>query len=145
MRLAYLTTEEVNQALAPEMAHRCGVTVHPLWPKDPPPDGEYDAVLYDWDSWPAARRQQLLAGLVNAPPHRPVAVHGYHLTDGQAEALRSHGVAVHRSLRPEVFRLLRQAVFSAHAADPAVGRQETLHDARASDAWLKHGSSTVQR
>jgi hypothetical protein len=121
MRLAYLSTDEVNLALAPEMAFACGVTTHPVWPKDAPPDGEYDALLCDWDSWPAEGRQQLLAGLGGSPPHRPVAVHGYGLTEEQTEALRDRGVAVHSTLHLEVFRLLRQAACPSRL--PAPGRR----------------------
>jgi hypothetical protein len=110
MLVAYLSIDEVNQALATEMALACSVTVHPVWPRDPPPNGEYEALLYDWDSWPAERRKQVLEGLADGPPHRPAAVHGYNLTEDEAEALRRYGVAVHRSLRPEVFERLRRAV-----------------------------------
>jgi hypothetical protein len=53
MRIAYLSTDEVNVHLAEAMAAGCGLTLCPLAPKDPPPDEEFDALLYDWDSWPA--------------------------------------------------------------------------------------------
>jgi hypothetical protein len=109
MLVAYLSIDEVNQALAAEMALACGLTVHPVWPKDRPPNGEYEALLYGWDSWPAERREQVLEGLADGPPHRPAAGHGYSLTEDEAEALRRRGVAVHRSLRPEVFTQLRRA------------------------------------
>jgi hypothetical protein len=109
MRFAYLSTDEVNLSLALEMALACGATAHPVFPKEPPPDGEYDGLLYDWDSWPAQQQQQFLAELAGGRPPHPVAVHSYNLTEEQAEALRGHGVAVHRSLEPVVFRLLRQA------------------------------------
>jgi hypothetical protein len=109
MRVAYLTTDEVNQALALEMALECGVTLFPLVPKDGPPDAGYDAVLCDWDYWPAERRQEFLEGPGGGRPARRVAVHSHNLTDGQLEALRGRGVAVYASLRPEVFHRLRLA------------------------------------
>jgi hypothetical protein len=117
MRFAYLTTDEVNQALAPEMALGCGVRLDTLFPKDGPPDGRYDAVVYDWDSWPAELRREFLKRLDKGPLYRPVAVHGYHLPEDQAEALRSRRVALYRSLQPEVFQLLRSAALSVSTAD----------------------------
>jgi hypothetical protein len=118
MRCAYLTIDEVNEALAVEMAGACGVLLDLLTPKEAPPHAEHDAVLIDWDHWPAERREGLLAGLRGGPLPRPVAVHSYNLVDGQAEALRAQGVTVHRSLQPEVFQSLREA------ARPADGRSE---------------------
>jgi hypothetical protein len=53
---------------------------------------------------------------VLADHHRAVAVHGYDLEEGQAEALRRQTVAVYRCLRPGVFRFLRRAVRTARAA-----------------------------
>jgi hypothetical protein len=123
MRLAYLTTDEVNQALAQEMAPRCGVSLCPLAPKDGPPDRGYDAVLCDWDSWPAERREELLAGL-GGLRSGPVAVHSYSLDAAQADALRSRGVAVHRRLEKEVFQLLCGAAMSVRPNGAAVHTQE---------------------
>jgi hypothetical protein len=108
MLVAYLSSDEVNQALAAEMALECGLSAQLVAPKDTL-EGEYDALLCDWDSWPAEGRRQLLAGLDGHAPCRRVAVHGYGLTEEQAETLLGRGVAVHRRLGPEVFRLLRQA------------------------------------
>jgi hypothetical protein len=106
MRIAFLTTDEVNEALALEMAQACGIDLYPLAPKDGPPDGVYDAVVCDWDSWPAELRKELLAELDDLP-HRPLAIHSYNLDEKQAEILRSRGVAVYAVLRPEVFLRLR--------------------------------------
>jgi hypothetical protein len=96
MRIAYLTTDEVNLHLAEGMAAACGLTLYPLWPRESPPDGGFDAVLYDWDCLPQPERQKLLAELLAGPRPRAVALHGYNLEDGQAEALRRHSVAVYR-------------------------------------------------
>jgi hypothetical protein len=117
MRFAYLTTDEVNQSLAPEMALGRGITLDTLFPKDGPPDRGYDAVVYDWDSWPTELRQAFLAGLEKGPLYRPVAVHGYHLPEDHAEALRSRGVILSRSLQPEVFQRLRRAALPISATD----------------------------
>jgi hypothetical protein len=115
MRFAYLTTDEMNEALAQELALACSVALDSLTPKDGPPDEGYDAVLCDWDFWPAEHRQELLAGL-DGPPYRPLAVHGHSLDAGQVEALRRRGVAVYVGLGPEVFLQLRGAALSARAA-----------------------------
>jgi hypothetical protein len=109
MRVAYLTTDEVNQEQALEMAQECGLTLCPLAPTDGPPGHEYDAVLYDWDSWPAEQRREALAQMLAGPLPHAVAWHGYSLDDDQAEALRRHTVAVYRCLRPRLFRFLRRA------------------------------------
>jgi len=50
MKIAYLSTDEVNQNLAENLAARCGASQDCLSPHDPPPNGQYDAVVYDLDS-----------------------------------------------------------------------------------------------
>jgi hypothetical protein len=122
MRIAYLTTDEVNGHLVEGLAAAYGLTLCPLAPKDPPPDEWFDAVLCDWDSWPVERRQELLAQLPAGRRPPVVAVHGYNLGDSQAKALRRHGIAIHRRVRPRVFRLLRRAIRIARAAQ-ARGRK----------------------
>jgi hypothetical protein len=116
MRIAYLTMDEVNLNLAEEMAAACGLTLCPLSPKDSAPDEEFDAVLYDWDSWPADRKQDVLAQLPAGRRACAVAAHGYNLGDCQAKALRRNAVAVFRRLQPRVFRSLRRAIHTARAA-----------------------------
>src|SRR5262249_12940393 len=93
----------------------CGLTLCPLAPKDPPRDEEFDALLYDLDSWPVGRQIEVLAELLAGRLPRAVAVHGYNLEDGPAEALRRHTVAVYRRLQPSVFRFLRRAIRTVHA------------------------------
>jgi hypothetical protein len=103
-----LTTDEVNEALAMEMTHACGVALEHLAPKEGPPDASYDAVLIDWDHWPSEHREKFLAGLHHGLLPWRVAVHGYSLEDGIAEALRARGAVVHRRLGPEVIRTLQE-------------------------------------
>jgi hypothetical protein len=124
MRFAYLTTDEVNEALAMEMAQACGVALETLVPKEGPPDARYEAVLIDWDHWPPERRAEFLAGLCDGPPPWRVAVHGYSLEDGIAETLRARGVVMHRRLRPEVIRLLREATAAAGASDASANGRD---------------------
>src|SRR5262249_53906643 len=119
MGIAYGTTDEVNEHLAEQMAAACGLTLYPLAPKDAPSYESFDAVLYDWDYWPVEQQQEALAELlVGRLPHA-VAVHGYNLEDGLAEALRLNGVAVYRRLQPRVFHFLRRAIRVVHAAKAA--------------------------
>lgn len=115
MLIAYLTTDEVNQHLALHMAEECGETVCLLTPSDPPPDEDFDAIVYDWDYLPVRRQQAILAELSAGRSRRPVAVHSYNLEEDCAEALRRQDVAVYRALQPEVFRLL--ALQAQPAAD----------------------------
>jgi hypothetical protein len=109
----------VNVHLAEAMAAASGLTLCPLAPKDPPPDEQFDALIYDWDSWPARQQPEVIAELLAGGLPRAVAVHGYNLEDGLAEALRLNGVAVYRGLRPRVFHFLRRAIRVVHAAKAA--------------------------
>jgi hypothetical protein len=121
MRIAYWTTDEVNEDLAQELATESGDTLCPLAPKDWPAGGMYDAALYDWDHLPAGFQQEVLRGLLHGPLPHAVALHGYNLGDGLAGALRRHTVAVYRRLQPRVFRFLRRAARTVRAAR-ALGR-----------------------
>jgi len=116
MRIAYLTTDEVNQAEAFLLAQEYDITICPLAPRDGAPGNEYDAVLYDWDSWPTDRRQQAMADLLARPVPHALAVHGYNLEDETAQQLRRHTIAVYRRLQPRVFRFLRRAVTTVRTA-----------------------------
>jgi hypothetical protein len=109
MRCAYLTTDEVNNALALEWAAACGIELFPLAPKDGPPGREYDALLCDWDFWPVELRREMLADLSNGRPPRALAVHGYNLDEDKTMHLRNLGVDVQRSLHLDVFRRLQLA------------------------------------
>src|SRR5438874_8244867 len=103
MRIAYLTLDEVNGALARRLAADCGATLEAVVPGPAEPDGRFDARLYDLDHVPAPRRQEVLARYLSGPAACPVAIHGYGLEEPQADALRRHGLAVARALEPEVF------------------------------------------
>jgi hypothetical protein len=106
MLIAYLTTDEVNQHLALQMADECGETLVLVAPCDPPPDEEFDAVVYDWDHLPAPRQQAILAELLAGRSPGPAAVHSYSMEEESVEVLSQQGIAVYRTLQPEVFRLL---------------------------------------
>jgi hypothetical protein len=110
MRIAYLTTDEVNQDLALRLAAGQRARLEVLWPRDEPPDGRFDAVVYDLDCLPACLRQEVLSKLAAASAPWPVAVHSYALTRKQFRALRGRGVAVHRRLGARLLHRLCAAV-----------------------------------
>ena len=120
MRCAYLTTDDVNKALALKWAAACGISMFPLAPKDGVPGREYDAVLCDWDFWPVELRQEILADLRNGPPPCPLAVHGYNLDEDAMTLLRKWGVAVRNSLHFDVLERLWLAHRRARSVPSAV-------------------------
>jgi hypothetical protein len=109
MRLAYVSTDEVDQALAAQMAAECGAEVCTRLPQDPPPDGLFDAVLYNLDDLPRDRRSALLDELRRHQPDRPTAVHGFDITVEQARALDRDGVVAARRLHLGLIRTLLTA------------------------------------
>jgi hypothetical protein len=110
MRVAYLTTDEVNEHLAVTMAAACDIQLFPRAPRETPPDGEFDAVLYDWDYLPPEQRQELRERLRAGRGPGRVIVHGYNLGKKEVAAWRQQGITVFRRLESRVFRaLLRPA------------------------------------
>src|SRR4051812_1417427 len=91
--IAYQTLDEVNVDSAVRLADARGVTVIERWPRDPLPDGQFDAALYDLDFWPVGIIEELLEG----ERHCPVAVHSYNLRSDQIKALDHKGIGVFRN------------------------------------------------
>ena len=120
MRIAYVSTDEVNQNLVERIAAECGVVLCKQLPEDPSPDGFYDAVLYNLDDLPRAERSALLEGFRGGKPDHPTAVHGYDITDEQASILSRNGVAVARRLHPGLLRSL----LTAARQNPQTVRQD---------------------
>ncbi len=106
MRIAYMTTDEVNLVLAVKTASRWGVTVSLVRPGDQASTARFDIVLYDLASIPGDQRSALLEELCLGPLDRPTAVHGYCITDEQAKVLRLHGVVVAHRLDSALIRSL---------------------------------------
>jgi hypothetical protein len=129
MRIAYINIDEVNLAVASRMAEKHGAVVCGLPPEGPPPDGIYEAVLYNLDDVPRHRRGEVLAELLRGPSNRPKAMHGYDLSEDQAAALRLRGVAVAQRLQPELVRILCQTVLQNLASVPP-------DDALAEETWI---------
>jgi hypothetical protein len=110
MRIAYLTTDEVNLELASRLAADQQAQLEVIWPRDEPPDGRFDAVLYDLDCLPPPLRRQLLTNLAAGRAPRTAAVHSYALEGEPIKALLGQGVIVRRRLRATLFRRLSAAV-----------------------------------
>src|SRR5260370_19668657 len=106
MKLAYISTDEVNQDLAVQLADECGIAVYSVRYVNARRHDAFDALLYDWDSLPWIRRRDIFLASV-ASATCPVAVHGFSLDDEIAEALHQDGVAVFRRLEPRIFTTLR--------------------------------------
>lgn len=107
MHIAYMTHDEVHRDLALRTATQCGVTVHPIAPNDPPTDEQFDAVVYDLDSLPSRRREEVIEELrdTSLPRAMLVAIHTYHINH-EISALRRRGVVVVRRLGPCLLRYL---------------------------------------
>jgi hypothetical protein len=71
MRIAYVATDEVNQALAARMAAQCGAMICHLRPGEVHADGLFDAVLYNLDGVPREQRPAFLEGLCLGKPDCP--------------------------------------------------------------------------
>jgi len=119
MRVAYLTLDEVNQHLALTFASEHGARLDVHACPEAIGEREYDAVVYDPDSFPPHERHANLAAVLACPLDRPVAVHGYDFSAEQRQVLRKRGAIVARRLGTEVFARL---VNAARAA----GRQQTV-------------------
>lgn len=109
MRLAYLTLDEVNQHLALTFADGHGVCLDVHARPEAITEREYDAVLYDPDSFPASERPANLTTVLACPLNRPVAVHSYDFSADQLHVLRQRGAIVTMRLRADVFARLVNA------------------------------------
>lgn len=121
MRIAYMTPDEVHRDLAFQIAEQSGATLEPLSLDGPAPDEHFDAVLYDLDFLPEARRKALLAELGSCPAASrplPVGIHTYNNFETRFTALRRNGVVVARRLGPGVFRSLSRRHAAESVAPP---------------------------
>jgi hypothetical protein len=109
MRIAHITTDEVNQALAVQVARPLGAAMTPLGPGEMSTHFLFDAVLFDLDRVPPDRRAALLDEIHSETTDRPMAVYGYCLSEEQARKLRFHGVAVAQRLHAALIRTLANA------------------------------------
>jgi len=110
MRVAYLTLDEVNQHLALGSADEHGVNLDVQARPEAIAEREYDAVLYDPESFPPDERLANLAAVLACPSDRSVAVHGYDFPEEQLHALTERGAIVARRLHSGVLARLVSAV-----------------------------------
>jgi hypothetical protein len=118
MRIAHVTNDEVNQAISVQIAKRLDASVTMLGLDETAPLVPYDAVLYDLDRIPLDRRRSLLREIRSHKTAVPMAVYGYSLSEGQADRLRFHGVAVAQRLHSRLIRVVVNAVRQQLAAVP---------------------------
>jgi hypothetical protein len=109
-----LTLDEVNQHLALAFADEHNVRLDVQAHAEHIREREYDAVIYDPDSFPRDERWANLTTVLACPLDRPVAVHGYDFSPDQMYVLRKRGAIVARRLGTEVFARLVTAVRDAH-------------------------------
>jgi hypothetical protein len=106
MRIAYLTTDELNRELAARAAKSCGADLDPTRPRTDRTPGPSVATIYDLDHLEAEHRQAVLDDLLSGRSPSPAAVHSYDLQDEVVAALHARGVVVSRRIGPEVFQQL---------------------------------------
>ncbi len=126
MRIAYVSTDEVNQDLAARVAAEFGAVISARLPNDPPPDGLFDAVLYNLDDVPRDERSALLEGFRSGKPVHPTAVHGYDISDEQLRTLNRRGVAAARRLHRDLVRSLFAAARQSRETVPPDDAQTDL-------------------
>jgi hypothetical protein len=118
MRIAHITTDEVNQDIAVQVAKRLDASVTMLGCDDTATLVLFDSLLYDLDRIAPDRRDALLDEIRSETTTLPVAVYGYCLSEEQAGKLRFHGVAVGQQLHRALIRTLVNAVRQNLAAVP---------------------------
>src|SRR5262249_30871012 len=107
--LAYLTTDEVNEATVVRMASAYGALVVPFYPKEAARSADFDAVLYDFDCLPVERGRKLLADLLSEPARKPIGLHSSNVDEGLRDDLERKGINVFRRLKSNCLRPLVSA------------------------------------
>lgn len=92
MRIAYLTVDDVNPALARRWAKRLGARV--VRPRPTRPTPRADALVIDFDHLPVELCRKWVNGVLLRTERRPVLVHGYNIPQPVADALRLRGATV---------------------------------------------------
>jgi hypothetical protein len=119
VRIPYLTRDEVNQHGAQDFADEHGVSLDIEACPENISGRQYDAVIYDPDSFPPDERCANLTAVLACPLSRPVAVHSYDISPEQLHLLRRRGAIVARRLGAGVLARLLTAIRDAQ-------RQQTV-------------------
>jgi hypothetical protein len=120
-RIVYCTTDEVNLMLAERLGRTCGSLVVCTDPSLPAPTDRGSASLHDLDHLSPSPDRTFIADLLAGKPSNTVAVHGYALDEDQAQSLRANGVIVSRSLNPDLFVSIRNAMEAVQKPIPVDG------------------------
>jgi hypothetical protein len=129
MRIAYMNIDEVNHAVAAQMAKKYGAVVCSLRPNERPPDGKYDAVIYNLDEVSRESRGDYLAQILHSPLRCPRAVHGYDLSDEEAITLGLAGIAVSQRLELGLIGVLCRTIVQRISNVPP-------DDALSDETWI---------
>jgi hypothetical protein len=113
VRIAYLTFDDVNQHLALALADERGVSLDVHARPEGIRERDYQAVLYDQDSFPLDEHSANLTAVLACPPHMTVAIHGYEISADQLQVMRHRGAIVARRLGAGMFARLVTAVRAA--------------------------------
>src|SRR5262249_36925950 len=117
MRIAYLSTDEVNRDLADRWAEQRNISLELLDGEPIPTDVPLDAVLCDLDHLPVRRPQEALAALLSATTCL-AALHGYNLDEEQTRELHDRGILVVERLTESFLDRLCRAVRALTWTDP---------------------------
>ena len=85
MRIAHITTDEVNLALGVRLARSLGADMIPYSADLKPAEIRRDAVLCDLDRIPPDRRRSFLNEIHSRATELPLAVYGYCLSEEEAD------------------------------------------------------------
>jgi hypothetical protein len=100
-QFALVTHDPVNEWFVRTRVEGRGAALTALSLRDPPPDGQFDRTLIDWDSLDPDRREELLAQLLGCPERGKIGLSSYNLNADDAALLRNKGLAVFERLDPD--------------------------------------------
>jgi hypothetical protein len=105
-QFALVTHDPVNEWFIRGRVEERGQALTVLSLRDPPPDGQFDRILIDWDSLDSPRRENLLAGVLGRGRRGKVGLSSYNLNEEDAVVLRKKGLAVFGRLDPDALSWL---------------------------------------
>src|SRR5262245_8874270 len=100
-QVALVTHDVVNEEFVRTRVEERGTALTALSLRDPPPGGQFDRILIDWDSLDSERREELLAQLLGHRERDKVGLSSYGLNEDDAALLRKKGLAVFERLEPD--------------------------------------------